>query len=237
VGTVILPQLSRHFASQDAEGYSRSLDWGLRVVLLIGLPAALGLALLAVPLTAALFGRGEFTAEDTRMVGYALVAMSAGIPTFMLSKVLLPAFYARQDTRKPMRAAIYTVGANLVLTVALVTPLYYAGFRAIHVGIAAATAIAGALNAALLWRYLRREGIFRAGPGWTAWLLRIAAALAAMATVVFGLERWVVATHGPWMQLPELQRWLWLLLTIAAGAAAYGAVLVAFGLRPRHLRH
>jgi putative peptidoglycan lipid II flippase len=237
VGTVILPQLSRHFAGKDDEGYSRSLDWGLRVVLLVGLPAALGLALLAVPLTAALFGRGAFTDEDARMVGYALVAMSLGIPTFMLSKVLLPAFYARQDTRKPMRAAIFTVGANVVLTVAIVTPLYYAGYRAAHVGIAAATAIAGVLNAALLWRYLRREGIYRAGPGWAQWLLRIGAGLVAMAAAVVGLERWVTNTHGPWMQQPEAWRWGWLLLTIAAGAAAYAVVLVALGVRPRHLRH
>lgn len=237
VGTVILPQLSRHFASQDSEGYSRSLDWGLRVVLLLGLPAALGLALLAVPLTAALFGRGEFTAEDTRMVGYALVAMSAGIPTFMLSKVLLPAFYARQDTRRPMRAAIITVAVNVALTIALVTPLDYMGYRAAHVGIAAATALAGVVNAWLLWRYLRREGIYQAGPGWMAWLLRIGAGLVAMTAAVVGLERWVVGTHGAWTQLPEQWRWIWLLLTIGAGAAAYGGVLAALGLRPRHLRH
>ena len=99
IGTVILPQLSRHHADADAEGYSKSLDWGLRMVLLVGMPAALGLALLSEPLTASLFRYGKFTDEDTRMVGYALTAMSLGIPTFMLSKVLLPAFYARQDTQ------------------------------------------------------------------------------------------------------------------------------------------
>ncbi|MFC0679074.1 murein biosynthesis integral membrane protein MurJ [Lysobacter korlensis] len=237
VGTVILPQLSRHFAGADEAGYSRSLDWGLRVVLLLGLPAALGLALLAVPLTAALFGRGEFTAEDTRMVGYALTAMSLGIPTFMLSKVLLPAFYARQDTRKPMRAAVITVAVNVALTVAFVLPLDYLDVRAAHVGIAAATALAGVVNAALLWRYLRRDGIYRPEPGWTPWLTRIAAGLAAMAAVVIPFECWVRTTQGPWMTLPDLWRVAWVLLIIAAGAGAYGAVLLALGLRPRHLRH
>src|SRR5690606_13271994 len=80
IGTVILPQLSRMHADGDGDGYSRSLDWGLRMVLLVGLPAALGLALLAEPLTASLFRYGKFTPDDTRMVGYALTAMSVGIP-------------------------------------------------------------------------------------------------------------------------------------------------------------
>jgi len=233
IGTVILPQLSRLHADADATGYSRSLDWGLRMVLLIGLPAALGLCLLAEPLTASLFRYGEFTEEDTRMVGYALTAMGVGIPAFMLSKVLLPAFYSRQDTRTPMRAAVLTVVANVVLTVALVTPMYFAGLPYAHAGIAGATALAGILNAALLWRYLRRDGIYLSQPGWGRWLWRIVAGLLLMAVVVVGLREWV----GDWTAMPGLWRWAWLLAVIAAGAGAYGAVLVVMGLRPRHLRH
>ena len=233
IGTVILPQLSRHHADSDTEGYSRSLDWGLRVVMLVGTPAALGLALLAEPLTASLFRYGEFTVEDTRMVGYALTAMSAGIPTFMLSKVLLPAFYARQDTRTPMRAAVITVVANVVLTVALVLPMWVSGVAYAHVGIAAATALAGVLNAALLWRYLRRQGLYVAGPGWGLWLLRIVVGLAALAVAVLAVREWV----GEWAGLAVLWRWVWLLVAVGAGALAYGLALLAMGLRPRHLRH
>lgn len=233
IGTVILPQLSRHHADADAAGYSRALDWGLRIVLLIGTPASLGLALLAEPLTASLFRYGEFTAEDTRMVGYALTAMSVGIPTFMLSKVLLPAFYARQDTRTPMRAAVITVVANVLLTIGLVTPLWKAGFAAAHVGIAAATALAGVLNAGLLWRYLRRQGLYVPEPGWGAWLLRILAGLAAMAAVVVLVRDWA----GEWTSLPVLWRWIWLLAAVGAGGVAYGVSLLVLGLRPRHLRH
>lgn len=233
IGTVILPQLSRHHADADTEGYSRSLDWGLRVVMLVGTPAALGLALLAEPLTASLFRYGEFTVQDTRMVGYALTAMSVGIPTFMLSKVLLPAFYARQDTRTPMRAAVITVVVNVVLTIALVTPLWAAGVPYAHVGIAAATALAGVLNAALLWRYLRRQGLYVAGPGWGTWLLRIAVGLVVMAVAVLAVREWV----GEWTRLAILWRWIWLLVAVGAGALAYGATLLAMGLRPRHLRH
>lgn len=233
IGTVILPQLSRLHADADADGYSKSLDWGLRMVLLVGMPAALGLALLAEPLTASLFRYGEFTEFDTRMVGYALTAMSIGIPAFMLSKVLLPAFYARQDTRTPMRAAVVTVVVNVVLTVAIVTPLYRMDVPFAHAGIAAATALAGVVNAALLWRYLRRDGIYQVQPGWGRWLLRIVLGLAAMAAVVLGLREWI----GDWTAMAGWARWGWLLAVIAAGAGAYGLVLLAAGLRPRHLRH
>ncbi|MDQ3206466.1 MAG: murein biosynthesis integral membrane protein MurJ [Pseudomonadota bacterium] len=233
IGTVILPQLSRHYADADSAGYSRALDWGLRMVLLVGTPAALGLALLAEPLTASLFNYGEFTERDTRMVGYSLMAMSAGIPTFMLSKVLLPAFYARQDTKTPMRAAIATVVANVVLTIVLVTPLWLLDVEGAHAGIAAATAIAGALNAGLLWKYLRQQGLYHPEPGWTRWMLRIAAGLVAMTIAVVALRYQV----GDWTVLSLLWRWVWLLAVIGAGALSYGAVLLALGLRPRHLRH
>ncbi len=233
IGTVILPQLSRHHADDDAAGYSRSLDWGLRTVLLVGAPAALGLALLSEPLTASLFRYGRFNAEDTRMVSYSLTAMSVGIPAFMLSKVLLPAFYARQDTKTPMRAAIATVIVNVVLTIAFVTPLWMMGFKAAHVGIAAATALAGVLNAGLLWRYLRRQGIYQPQSGWTRWIVQIVFALLAMTAAVLAVRWWV----GDWIVLRSLSRWLWLLAAVAAGAVAYAMALLMLGVRPRHLRH
>ncbi len=232
IGTVILPQLSRHFADADAPGYSKSLDWGLRSVMLVGMPAALGLALLSEPLTASLFRYGKFTAEDTRMVSYALTAMSLGIPTFMLSKVLLPAFFARQDTRTPMRAAVITVVANVLLTVVIVTPLWMNNVPAAHAGIALATALAGMLNAALLWRYLRKLGIYEPQPGWGWWMVRIMIGLVAMAASVLAVREYV----GSWIALATLWRWLWLLAAVGAGALTYAAVLVMLGLRPRHLR-
>jgi putative peptidoglycan lipid II flippase len=114
-----------------------------------------------------------------------------------------------------------------------VTPLYFNDVPYAHAGIAGATALAGILNAALLWRYLRRDGIYRAERGWLRWLLRIAAGLVAMAAVVVVLRQWV----GDWTAMAGLMRWAWLLVVVAAGAAAYGFVLVVLGLRPRHLRH
>lgn len=237
IGTVILPQLSRLHADKDAAGYSRSLDWGLRMVLLVGLPAALGLSLLSLALTSALFRYDAFTADDARMVGLSLMAMSVGIPAFMLSKVLLPAFYARQDTKTPMRVAVQTVAVNVLLTVLLVTPLDRAGIREAHVGIAAATAIAGIYNCVALWRAVRREGLYVPEPGWGRWFGRIVIGLALMTPAVLGVEAWLVGEHGDWPRMAREWRWIGLGLTVAAGAAAYGVVLVVSGLRPRHLRH
>jgi len=233
LGTVILPHLSGRFAATDAEGFSGALDWGLRQVLLLALPAALGLILLAEPLVTTAFQRGEFTALDSRMTAWALIAMSAGVPFFMLTKVLAPAFFARQDTKTPMRAAIATVIVNVVLTVAIVAPLWLNQVPGAHVGIALATAIAGAVNTALLWRYLRRQNLYSPLPGWGRHALRLAFACGLLAAVVLGL-RWYI---GSYSALGEVQRWSWLLGTVTAGATAYALGLLVTGWRPRELRH
>ncbi len=222
LGTVILPHLSRRFAAADHDGYNQSLDWGLRM------------SLLAEPITATVYNYGKFTAFDTRMAAISLSAMSIGVPAFMLSKVLAPAFYSRQDTKTPMRAAILTVVANVLLTVAFTTPLWLHDVTGAHGGIALATAMAGIVNAGLLWRALRRAGIYQPRPGWGRYLLRLGLACAVMAAVVLGLRTWIgdwTAIHGP------LHRVGWLLLVIVAGAAGYVAAMLAGGLRVRDLRH
>ena len=233
IGTVILPHLSRRHADTDAIGYSHALDWGLKMVALVSVPAALGLALMAGPLCATLFQYGEFDARDTTMVGWSVIAMSVGVPAFMLSKVLLPAFYARQDTRTPMRAAVITVFANIGLTVLLVTPLWWIGFAAAHAGIALATGLAGIVNAALLWRWLVRDGAYRAERGWLVLFGRIALACVLMAATVLGAKAWL----GDWAALGSWPaRVGWLLAVVGAGGLAYGLGLLLGGLRPRHLR-
>ncbi|MCD9006385.1 murein biosynthesis integral membrane protein MurJ [Luteimonas sp. XNQY3] len=234
LGTVILPHLSRRHAAEDATGYNQSLDWGLRMALLAGMPAGLGLLLLAEPITATVYNYGAFGADDTRMAAISLTAMSLGVPAFMLSKVLAPAFYARQDTKTPMRAAIWTVAANVLLTIALTTPLWLFEVPGAHGGIALATALAGVVNAVLLWRYLRQRGIFTPEPGWAIYALRLTCACAAMAVVVLGLRFWI----GAWTDIQgAFHRIGWLVLVIGAGGATYVAAMIALGLRPRHLRH
>lgn len=232
VGTVILPHLSGRHAATDAAGFSRSLDWALRLVLVLALPAALGLALLAEPLATTIFQYGRFGAGDAAMAALALLMMSIGVPAFMASKVLAPAFYARQDPKTPMRVALWTVLANVLLTIAIVTPLWLGDVRGAHGGIALATSLAGLLNAGLLWRALRRGGLYVPVPGWGRLALRILAGCAAMAATVVALRGWV----GPWAVLEPAARVAWLLGTVGAGALAYGLALLATGLRPRDLR-
>jgi putative peptidoglycan lipid II flippase len=232
IGTVILPHLSRRFTDTDSVGFSRGLDWGLRVVLLVGLPAALGLLLLAEPLVLTVFQRGAFDLDDARMTALALMAMSIGVPGFMLSKVLAPAFFARQDTRTPMRAAITTVAFNVALTVLLVTPMWLLAIPGAHAGIALATALAGLLNPWLLWRALGRQQLFQPGAGWTRYALQLLGACVLMTATVLLLRQWI----GDWAALSEAARWGGTLLLVAAGALAYALGLLAAGLRPRDLR-
>jgi putative peptidoglycan lipid II flippase len=233
LATVILPALSRRFAAQDEAGYAQTLDWGLRMAVLVALPAALALLLLAEPLTATLYQYGRFTAYDTRMAALALMAMALGLPGFMATKVLAPAFFSRQDTRTPVRAALWTVGMNIVLCVAIVGPLWLGQVEGAHAGIALATALAGTLNAWLLWRYLRRGSVaLKLQAGWPGFLLRVGVALGALGAVLWAAQEWV----GPWTALRARERVLHLAWLVPAGALAYGLALLVAGMRPRHLR-
>ena len=234
LGTVILPHLSRRHADADASGYNTSLDWGMRVALLVGVPAGLGLMLLAEPLTATIYNYGRFTDHDTRMSAISLTVMAVGIPGFMLSKVLAPAFYARQDTRTPMRAAIWTVLVNVALTIAITWPLWRNAVPGAHGGIAAASGLAGLFNAWLLWGYLRRAGIYQPVAGWGRFLLRMAVACVVMAAAVLAVRLWI----GDWTAIDDWRlRVGGLLAAVAIGGLAYAGAQVALGLRPRHLRH
>lgn len=233
LGTVILPHLSRRHAIADSAGYSSALDWGLRSVLLVALPAATGLLVLADAISATIYQYGRFTAFDSAMAALSLAAMSIGVPGFMLSKVLLSAFYARQDTRTPMRAAIATVFANVTLTAAIVTPLWLGKVRGAHAGIALATALAGLFNALLLWRALARSGVYVSQPGWFGYLLRLLLACAAMALVlVLGLR-----SLGDLSLVSLPQRLLRLLVLIVLGGGSYLGTLLLAGWRPHQLRH
>ncbi|HEY1076697.1 MAG TPA: murein biosynthesis integral membrane protein MurJ [Fontimonas sp.] len=232
VGTVILPALSAQHSTQDTGAFSQTLDWALRVILLVGVPAALGLLLFAGPLVATLFGHGEFGDHDTRMTMYALWAYAAGFMGFSLVKVLVPGFYARQETRVPVRYGITALCCGMAMSLTVFTLAKIYDWSAAHAGLAAATSTSAWINALLLLRRLRRDGAYVPQPGWALFALRLLLANAAMAALLLACAGNVEA----WLSDGAADRALRVGLTVAAAAVAYFASLLLLGLRPRHFR-
>ncbi|HEX6004670.1 MAG TPA: murein biosynthesis integral membrane protein MurJ [Burkholderiales bacterium] len=222
LGTILLPSLSRHSADGATAAYSELLDWGLRLTLLLALPAAAALALLAVPLTATLFQYGAFSASDVLATRAAVIAYSIGLIGLILVKVLAPGFYAQQDIRTPVRIAVVSLVATQLMNLAFVWSLQ-------HVGLALAIGLGACLNAALLFRTLRRRGIYAPQPGWGLFLIKVLIALCAMAAVL-----WLMS--GPseeWLRVGAAARAARLAQIITLGAATYLGTLFICGFRPR----
>jgi putative peptidoglycan lipid II flippase len=226
LGTVILPKLSRQHASAETDGFSQTLDWALRWALLIGAPATVALVLLAGPMLAALFQYGAFDARDVEMSARSLMAFAFGLVAFMLIKVLAPGFYARQDTRSPVKYGLIAMGANTAMVLILVWPLA-------HAGLALATSLAAFLNAGLLFVNLLRRGIYQPRSGWIRFLLQLT-----VANLVMGLLLWFGAGNlEGWIHASTRERLWHLTWLIAASGGSYLLAVLAVGIRPRHLLH
>ncbi len=232
LATVILPQLSRQHTEASTDGFSDTLDWALRLVCVIVIPATVGLFVLSGPMLSTLFQHGKFAAGDVIMARFSLMAYAFGLLGFTLVKVLAPGFFARQDTKTPVRTGVIALVTNMILNVVFVVPMVMLGVAAPHAGLALATAIGAFVNAGLLFRQLRRDGVYRPGKGWRTLLLRIVFANVVMAAVLLSqlgaLETWTSATWE--------QRALKLALLILAGLASYAGALWILGVRFRHLR-
>ena len=225
IGTVILPALSRHHSTEKPEAFSATIDWALRMVLLVGVPAALALAVLAEPLIATLFLYGAMTSTDVIQAAAALQAYSLGVLTFMLIKVLAPGFFARQDLKTPVRIAIICMVVNMLLNLILIWPLQ-------HVGLALATSLASMLNTGLLLRGLYRAGVYKPEPGWWLFVLRLLAACAAMLALVV----WLNEPSSEWFAW-GWQRRVWeVSILVFGGVLVFAGTLFATGIRMRHLR-
>ena len=220
LGTILLPSLSKLHADEQPEAFSSLLDWGLRLTLMLTLPAALSLALLAVPLISTLFQHGAFTGDDVMQTRLALIAYSVGLAGLILVKILAPGFYARQDIRTPVRIALITLAATQLMNLAFVVPLK-------HAGLALSIGLASLLNAALLYRGLRLRDVYRPQPGWGSFVLRLAFGL-----LVLGAVLWLgTGNDADWLAMKGAERALRLAVVVGAGGFAYLATLFALGFR------
>ena len=232
LATVTLPYLSRQYASDSHDEFSATLDWSMRLVTLIAVPAAAGLIVLAGPLVATIFFGGEFTDQDVYLTALALQAFAIGLVGFSFVKVLAPAYFSREDTRTPVKIGLIALAVNFVLSIVLSLYLTAIGFAGSHAGLALAISVAALLNAALLYRGLRRDGVVRHSSGWPALLLRILIASLAMCAVLW----WLHAPTAWWLDVGAGQRVYRLAVSVVAGAVAYFLTLLLTGMRLSQFR-
>jgi putative peptidoglycan lipid II flippase len=232
ISTVILPSLSSRHAADDDAGFARALDWGMKTGILIAIPAAVGLGMLAGPIVATLFNYGQFDANDVQMTAASVVAYSAGLPAYVMIKVLAPAFFSRQNTRTPVRIAILAMLTNTLLNLLFVWMLLRWPLAPPHAGLALASSLAAYLNAGLLFRTLRKEGLAQTGEGWSRHLIAVLLACVLMAVVVL----WLAGDWASWMPMGLFERASRLLLTIGVGASVFGLAAWILGVPLKELR-
>lgn len=233
LATVILPSLSQQHANKSVTEFSQTLDWALKLTSLISIPASLGLLLLSGPLLTTLYGYGKFTLHDTDMSTLSLMAYSLGLPAFIYIKVLAPGFYARQDTRTPVRIAIKAMIANMFLNILFVVPLVMTDFRGPHIGLALATSASAYMNAFMLFLSLRKQEIYTRGDGWGKFTLQILLANIAMGTFLY----LTVPSSATWLTWPLTERIPMLLGFVTLAMLIYFLSLLILGLRPSALKH
>ena len=244
VATVILPGLSREHLAASPAAFSATLNWSLKLMVLLGLPASAALLLLSDELIATLFYQGQMTLRDVSMAGLALAAYGVGLLGHMLVKVLAPGYFSRQDTKTPVRYGVVALLANILLNLALVWHLA-------HVGLALATSLAAFVNAGLLYFGLKRAGVLvTEGEGWLLFFVRAGfATLTMVAALLLMLHGWEVPVFvkslqpmgslqpdSYWLQADFAPRLLKMLLICAAGAVIYAATLALTGLNFKKLK-
>jgi len=237
IATVILPNLSRHHASASTEAYSETLDWALKMILVIAVPAAAALTLLAEPILVTLFYYGDvMTMRDMTMATLSLRAYAVGLIAFMLIKVLAPGFFARQDMRTPVRIGVIAMATNMVLNLLFVVPLHFY-WQIGHVGLAAATSVSAFLNALLLFIFLRKQGIYKPSNQWKKFMLSLTSSVTLMLLVLIYLGHWLGALDQTlWQQMTWWQRSGNIVALCAIGFLVYAGALLATGFRVADLR-
>lgn len=225
IATVILPALSRKHVDAHSEGFAHTMDWGVRMVTLLGIPAMLGLMVLAKPMLMVLFMRGEFSPQDVHQASLSLLAYASGLLNFMLIKVLAPGYYSRQDTKTPVKYGIIAMVTNMVFNAIFA---YFYGY----VGLAIATALSAFVNMALLYRGLHIAGVYQITKRTVFFIIRLVIAGSAMvAAILSQLEDMSV-----WLDWSFAHRSGVLGMLIGLGAVVYLAVVFLLGVRLKDLK-
>lgn len=222
LGTILLPSLSKTYSSDDTAEYSRLLDWGLRLALLLAIPSAVALALIAEPLTVAMFQYEKFTAYDAAMTQQALSAYAVGLVGLILIKILAPGFYARQNIKTPVKIAVFSLLVTQSLNLVLVPFLQ-------HTGLALSISIGAIANAGLLYYHIRKQDLYTPQPGWISFMFKVLTAVTLMALSLYGVMQYMPAWDMGGMPF----RLLRLAALVFTGIAVYFAVLGLFGFRPQ----
>ncbi|MDF3867482.1 murein biosynthesis integral membrane protein MurJ [Pseudomonas denitrificans (nom. rej.)] len=222
LGTILLPSLAKTYASDDRHEYSRLMDWGLRLCFLLVLPCSLALAVIAEPLTVALFQYGKFSAHDALMTQHALIAYAVGLLGIILVKVLAPGFYARQNIKTPVKIALFTLVSTQLMNLVFIGPLK-------HAGLALAISLAACLNAGLLFWQLRKQQLFEPQAGWGKFIGKLVVSVLVMCAALIGMMYFMPA----WDQGGMPIRLVRLGALVVAGVLAYFGMLALLGFRLR----
>ena len=232
LATVILPSLSSKHSQGDPQAFSHTMDWALRLVVVIALPSAVGLGVLATPIISTLFQYGDFTSHDVQMAAWALLAYSFGLLGFILVKILAPGYFARQDTRTPMKIGMISMLVNMICNLIFVVLLVQADFEGPHAGLALATTFSSFVNAMLLLRGLRQQQIYSPQSGWKKLLIQIGVAAMIMGLVLY----FAASTEQWWLAGEAFDRIIQLSWLILLGVTVYILILFVFGIRFHHLQ-
>ncbi len=231
LATVVLPNLSESHYQKGNNEFSNTLRWAIRLSLLIAVPATFGLFILAQPILATLFQYGAFSSNDSTMAAFSLMAYSLGLPAFVLIKILAAAFYARQDTRTPVRIGIQAMVLNMVLNVIFVVAMIRNDFVAPHVGLALATSASAYFNATRLALALRRDSLLEPVASFATTLFKILLCCVGMAVLIY-LMLPQIETWSEWRWYQRVLELAWL---IVPAILCYGILLWIMGFRRQHI--
>lgn len=220
IATVILPSLSKLHTKNNNEEFAATLDWGIKIINLLGWPALVGLMVLAQPIIMVLFMRGEFTQFHVIQVSFALFAYLSGLVSFMFIKILAPGYYARQDTKSPVKIGIKAMVANMAFNIML-APFFG------YVGLAMATTLSASLNAYWLYQGLKSQGVYNLSMKTKWFISKVLIAALVMAVVVYQLS----PSFDIWLGMSFIKQILQLAYCILTGVVCYFAVVVALGVR------